>query len=123
MDIFRKAMLAGLGAFSLTRDKAQELLTELVKAGEIQEQESKEMLEEMMKKAKAMRAELEKNVGTQVRSAAAKLNSATLVQVRRLEARLRQIEKSLAARRAGKKPAAGRARRATRRGSKRRTSR
>ena len=94
--ILAGAMLAGLGAFSLSRDKAKELLDQLVKAGTIQEKESKEVLDEMMKKAKAVRADLEKNVGAQVKTDAAKLNSATLAQVRKLEARLRQLESALA---------------------------
>jgi polyhydroxyalkanoate synthesis regulator phasin len=117
MDILKKAMLAGLGAFSLTRDKAQEVINDLVKAGQLQEQESKEALDELLNKAGSMRSDLEQVIHTQLQAVQAKLNVASLAHVRKLEARLRLLEKGLHAK-AGK-PAAGR----TKRTAKRRASR
>ena len=51
-NLFRKALLTGFGFIDLTAEKAENLVKELVKRGEIVEGESKKYVDELMSKAK-----------------------------------------------------------------------
>jgi polyhydroxyalkanoate synthesis regulator phasin len=98
MDLFKRAFLAGLGALNLSREKAKEMIDELVKNGEIKEKEGRVLLDDLVKKAAAARKDVEKNVKTQVMGAYKKMNLASLDQVKKMEKRLQEMEKKLAER-------------------------
>ena len=51
-DSFKKVFLAGIGAVATTADKAQEVVEELVKKGEITTQQGKELMNEFTDKTK-----------------------------------------------------------------------
>ena len=61
-DFLRKTVLAGLGLFDMTKEKADEFVKELIKRGEIAESEGKEYAEEIMKKAKNFEEELSEKI-------------------------------------------------------------
>ena len=96
MDLFKRAFLAGVGALSLSKDKAKAMMDELVKNGELREKEGREMLDDLLKKAEATRKDVEKSVKTQVMGAYKKMNLASLDQVKKMERRLRELERELA---------------------------
>lgn len=61
-EFFRKIVLTGVGLADLTVEKAENLVKELVKRGEVVEGESKKYVDDLMKKAK----DAEENFKTKV---------------------------------------------------------
>lgn len=104
-DIIKKAFLAGVGALSLTRERAQRVVKELVEQGQIREQEGKKVLAEVMQKVDAARKDVQKTVGTQVTAAYGKMNLATQAQIKKMEQRIRELERELGKKSGTKKKA------------------
>jgi polyhydroxyalkanoate synthesis regulator phasin len=52
-DIWRKAKHFGLGVLDFTREKAETLVAEMVKRGELTEQETSQAVTEIMERAKS----------------------------------------------------------------------
>lgn len=55
LDIFKKTFLAGLGALSLTKERAEQITEELVKKGEVSRDEAGKFVTELMDKVKEQR--------------------------------------------------------------------
>ena len=51
MDIIRKAVYMGLGAISMTKDKAEELVDDLIKRGEVASAERYKTIDKLLKEA------------------------------------------------------------------------
>jgi len=51
MDIIRKAVYMGLGAISMTKDKAEELVDDLIKRGEVASAERDKTINKLLKEA------------------------------------------------------------------------
>lgn len=52
LDLLKKTYLVGLGFASLTREKVEEVVDELVKKGEVAEKDRKQVFEDLMTRAK-----------------------------------------------------------------------
>lgn len=110
MSVFKKTFLAGLGAVSLSKDRAKRVVKELIAQGEIRRQEGRKLLDDMMRRAEATRREVEETINTQVDTAYRKINVATQEQLRKMERRIHGLERELAKKSAGsgrKRSAAG----------------
>ncbi len=59
-DLIKKTILAGLGALSLTREKAEEITKDLIKRGEVSKIEEAKFIKDLMKRAEKSRVEIEK---------------------------------------------------------------
>lgn len=105
MGVFKKMFLAGLGTMSLSREKAEAIVDELVKAGQIKEKEGRKLLDEIMQKAEGVRKDVEQKVTAQARAAYSKLNLATLEQLKKMEKRIQQLERELGKKTAGSRKA------------------
>src|SRR5512142_2957335 len=95
LDAFRRAFLVGLGAMSLTRERAQQIIDELVKAGEVQEQEGKDLMDEMLKKAAEVKDDVQKTVTSQLDAAYKRLNLVSVDQLKKMEKRIQELEREL----------------------------
>lgn len=104
----KKLFLAGVGAISLSKEKTEKIVNELVKQGQLQEKEGRELVEDLLAKASVVRKEIEQKIQQQVKTVSAQLQQTGLAQVKKMEARLRELERRLE-KQAGK-PAAGKAR-------------
>ena len=96
MDVFRRAFLAGLGAMSMSRERGKALVNELVKAGELQEKEGKKLLDEMARAADEVRGKVESTIAKQMAAAYKHLNLTSADQLKKMECRIRELEKELA---------------------------
>jgi polyhydroxyalkanoate synthesis regulator phasin len=96
MDSVKKAFLAGVGALSLSSDRAKKIIQELVRQGQLHEQEGRELVEDMMAKASVVRRDVEQKIGQQVKSATQNLNLTLRAQLKKMERRLHELERSLA---------------------------
>jgi polyhydroxyalkanoate synthesis regulator phasin len=96
MENLKKLFLAGVGALSLSKERAQRVAKELIAQGKIREQEGRTLVAEMLKKAESARQEVEKTVKTQVSHAYQKVNLATQEQLKKMEKRIQELERELA---------------------------
>ena len=88
-----KVMLAGLGALSMTRERAEKLFEEYVERGKAAKEGRSGFVKEVMDTAEKTRADLEKLVGDQVQKALGRLNFATKDDIERLEEKLDELLK------------------------------
>lgn len=94
-DFFEKAYLAGLGAWSVTKEKAKEIVDDLVEKGKITADEAPRILKEVVAKAEESKKALEERIEKGVENTVNKLNLATKSDVQRVEEKLDQILKEL----------------------------
>ncbi len=62
IDLIKKTMLAGIGFATLTKEKAEDLIHEFSKAGNISEEEGRKLVDELIKKSDKARKDFEKQV-------------------------------------------------------------
>lgn len=55
LEILRKTLLAGLGAITMTKERAEQLVDELVKKGELSKEEAGKVVSEMLEKGREQR--------------------------------------------------------------------
>ncbi len=86
-----KMMLAGLGALSMTREKAEQMFDEYVGKGRTERDNRSGFVKEVMDSAERTRSELEKMISKQVQETVTSLHLATQDDVRRIEQKLDQL--------------------------------
>ena len=62
LNLVKKMMYLGVGLAVITKDKAEELTKELIKKGELPENEGKTFVKELMKKSEESKKEIEKQI-------------------------------------------------------------
>jgi poly(hydroxyalkanoate) granule-associated protein len=80
-----RLMLAGLGALSMTRERAEKIFDEYVSRGQAERDTRSGFVKEVMDSAERTRLELQKLVSDQVRQTMKSLQVATQEDVQRLE--------------------------------------
>jgi polyhydroxyalkanoate synthesis regulator phasin len=86
-----KLMLAGLGAVSMTRERAEQMFDEYVSKGKTERENRSGFVKEVMDSAQRTRSELEKMISKQVQETVTALHLATQDDVRRIEQKLDQL--------------------------------
>ncbi len=88
-----KMMLAGLGAISMTRERAEKIFDEYVSRGKIEKENRTGFVKAMMDAADKNRSELENLIAKQVRETVEHLNLPTREDVQRLEQKIDKLVK------------------------------
>jgi poly(hydroxyalkanoate) granule-associated protein len=86
-----KIMLAGLGAISMTRDRAEKIFDEYVSRGKLEKENRTGFVKAMMDAADKNRAELEKLIAKQVRETMEHLNLPSRDDIQRLEEKIDKL--------------------------------
>ena len=86
-----KMMLAGLGAVSMTRERAEQMFDEYVSKGRAERENRSGFVKEVMDSADRTRSELEKIVSQQVKETVNSLQLASQEDVQRIEQKLDQL--------------------------------
>ncbi|MCK4744626.1 phasin family protein [Candidatus Parcubacteria bacterium] len=73
-DLIKETILTGLGIASLTKEKAEKLVKDLIKEGEVSEGEGSKLAKELLEKAENNKKALEKQTEKIVHNALKKLN-------------------------------------------------
>jgi polyhydroxyalkanoate synthesis regulator phasin len=94
-QLLKKVILAGIGVLSLTRDKVEELLEELVKRGEIESKEKSDILANLAKRGEEQKAEIEEKIKEIVDKTFSRIKIATKEDIHRLEEKLEKLEKKI----------------------------
>ena len=90
-DVLKKGLLAGIGVFSLTKERAEELVDELVKRGEVSKEEKAKVVKELVDKAEARSMELAKKIDIQVKKAVTKMKTSKEEEIQSLTEKIDQL--------------------------------
>lgn len=94
LDELRRMALITSGVAELTRSKAEKVVKDLVKAGDIRRDNASGLVKELMKRSSENRAELTRFVSSEIRSQVEKLGLASTRDLERLERRITRLENS-----------------------------
>jgi polyhydroxyalkanoate synthesis regulator phasin len=92
-DIFKKTFLAGLGAMSLTREKAQEITNDLIKRGELAKTDEAKFVRDLLDLAEKNKSGLEDKIEKAIEKVMAKLDIPTRKEVEELKAEIARLSK------------------------------
>lgn len=93
-DLIKKGVLMGLGAATLTKEKAEQFVDELVKKGELSKDERPKVVQDLLDKAEEQEKELYDKISGQVNKAIAKLDIPTKKDFERLEKKIESLKKN-----------------------------
>ena len=79
----------------LTKEKMEEAVQELIKQGEVSKEEGKELLDNLMEKAEAQRAELSNRVNAEVQKVLKNVGLVRLEELERLKEKIQELEERL----------------------------
>ena len=94
-EIWRKALWFGFGVWDFTKEKVETLVAEMVKRGEISQQESPEAVEEISAKAEETQQALVAKIKELTGKALAEMRLARAKDMEALEKRVDALEKEL----------------------------
>lgn len=91
-DMLERIFLLGVGAASLTKDKAQELIDELVKRGQLSQDQGLKLMDEVVDKARSESAGVMESASGAYQDALKAIGVAGRDQVEELERRIAVLE-------------------------------
>ena len=92
-DLFKKGVLMGLGAVTITKEKAEQIVDELVKKGELAKDKRSQAVQDLLKKAEEQEKILIDKVSSEVNKAIVKLGIPTKKDLERLEKKIDDLKK------------------------------
>jgi polyhydroxyalkanoate synthesis regulator phasin len=95
MDSMKKAMYLGLGALSLTKEKAEAIADDLVKRGEMKVKDREKMVEQLLKEGKTQKGIVEEKVSALVQKTMGDMGLPTRKEFKNIVKRLDGIEKAI----------------------------
>jgi polyhydroxyalkanoate synthesis regulator phasin len=93
-DFIKKAIFIGAGVASMTAEKIEEVVNEIVKKGDLTEKQGKELLQDLKEKSTKARKDLGERIDKMLKDALQKLQIPTRKEVEELKARIEQLEKA-----------------------------
>ncbi len=91
-NLARKVGLFGIGVAAITKDKADVLVKDLIKKGDLNKDEGKKLVAEIVEKSKKSTKDLETTVNKQVQDLLNKTDVATKKEIKVLEAKIKKLE-------------------------------
>lgn len=95
MSLIKKAFYLGLGALSITKEKAERLIDELEEKGEMSKEEGKEFLEEVIKKGEEQKNEIHAMISESIAEFKNDFGAVSRAEFKALEERIKRIEEKL----------------------------
>ena len=96
MSYFDKAMNLWLGAISLTKEKTEAFIDELVERGEMSKEEAKQTMEEVMQKGEEFKTEYRNMVREEIDEWRSKFGVISKSEYDKLAERVKELEAKLA---------------------------
>jgi polyhydroxyalkanoate synthesis regulator phasin len=97
-DVFRRYLDAGLAFVEVTRSRAEDIVRELVQAGELQRDQTQQWVEELLERSRHNTEQLISVVRSEIRDQLAGMSVATMPDLSRVEAVVEQRLNELAGR-------------------------
>jgi polyhydroxyalkanoate synthesis regulator phasin len=88
-----KMFLAGLGAMSMTKDRAEKIFDEYVARGKVEKEQKQGFVKDVMEHAQKTKDDLEKVISEQVKKGISSLAVATKDDIKRIETKLDHLLK------------------------------
>lgn len=95
VDILKKTALAGLGLFTLSKERAEEIVEELIKRGELAKGEKAEAVRDLIDKAEKRSKELKEKIDEQVKKTTEKFKSQTKDELKNINERLDELTEAV----------------------------
>jgi len=95
MSFMVKAINLGLGAISLTKERAEYFIDELVERGEISKEDAKQTMEDIMKRGEEHKEEVRSMIRQEIDDWKSKFGVVTKADLDKLEERIRELESKL----------------------------
>ena len=94
-NLIKKTILTGLGIVSLTKDKAEKLVKDLIKEGELSESEGAKMTKNLLEKVEKNKEDLENKIEKTTTKTLTKLNVPTHKEITDLKKKIENLDKKL----------------------------
>ena len=94
-DMVKNVLYAGIGAAFLTKDKIEELKTELVEKGKLSREEGKEFVDDLIKKSQRAKDELELWINKRVEEKIDQLDLATKDDIADLRRKIEELQEAI----------------------------
>ncbi|MBW6466973.1 MAG: phasin family protein [Brevefilum sp.] len=91
--LFERSVLAGIGVLSMTHEKAQKIVDELIRRGEVQKDEAKDWVERLVQRGDEERQSLRKLIHDEVKSSLDELGLVTKEDLQDLESKIETLSK------------------------------
>ncbi len=91
LDTVQRLMEAGLGAFSVTREKAEQVFDEMVRRGQMEKGGRDQFVKDLVDAAGQTRSEMETLIASEMHKVLVKLNLPTREDLARVEAKIDQL--------------------------------
>lgn len=95
IELFKKAVLTGIGVASLTKDKVDELAKEFIDKGKMSEQEGEKFVADILKKSEESRQALTRQIEKKIETAVEKMNLAKSTDIAELKNELKTLKKEM----------------------------
>ena len=95
IESLRKLGLLGIGAISITEEKVKQVVNELVEKGEMNKEEGKTLVHELLTEKKKQMQDFEEKISEDVQNAIGKSKIALKDDVSRLEDKITELEKTI----------------------------
>jgi len=92
-ELIKKSIFIGAGLVSMTAEKIEEAVSEIVKKGEISEKQGRELVRDLLDKSLKIRKELAERIDKIIQEKLQKLNVPTRREIQELKERIEQLEK------------------------------
>ena len=95
IDLIKKTMMAGIGLALKTRDEVEDLVKDLVKKGNMNEQEGKKFLDELLSRYDEAKVKMEERVEKMVKDFLKKADVVTGDELKALKKEIRELKKAI----------------------------
>jgi polyhydroxyalkanoate synthesis repressor PhaR len=93
VDIFKKSLLFGLGVFDLTKEKAEKIVEEMIKRGEMNQADKSEAINELLKGHDERMEKLKKKIDESVEKVTAKVRGKEKEELAKLHKKIDELSK------------------------------
>ena len=93
MDFFKKSVLFGLGVFDLTKEKAENLVDEMIKRGEMTQSDKAKAVKELLKGHDERMEKLKKKIDESVEKVTAKVKGKEKEELAKLQKKIDELTK------------------------------
>ncbi len=91
-DYVKKLGLFGIGIATLTKEKAEQIVGDFIKKGDINKEEGKAIVKELLEKSEEQRKDLIKRIDERTRETLKEKGVASKKDIKRLEERIEKLE-------------------------------
>lgn len=93
LDLLKKAVLMGLGVITLTKEKVEQIVDELIKKGELTEDERSKAVRDLLTKIEEQEKALNEKISSMVKKSIEKLDIPSRKDIEKLERKIDELKK------------------------------